>query len=54
MDSCLLHENIHGDESVLNDEEDSTEPTDKSNQDEAGSQEDGTALFDPKSEPEKL
>ena len=34
--------NTHGDESVPNQEEGSTEPTDESNQDEAGFQEDGT------------
>ena len=48
--------NTHGDESVPNQEEGSTEPTDESNQDEAGSQEDGTvnaALLDPKTQPEE-
>ena len=48
--------NTHGDESVPNQEEGSTEPTDESNQTEAGSQEDGTvnaALLDPKTQPEE-
>ena len=42
--------------SLPNQEEGSTEPKDESNQDEAGSQEDGTVnadLLDPKTQPEE-